>query len=137
MHEATVVRRDDRGAIVQLPYGLEAFAPIRHIKKEDGTLAELEETLLFKVIEFNRDDKRILVSHTRYYQDMKKDQDDTEKGEKRKEQKEQKEEQKKHMGKVEKSTLGELSAFSELREQLENEEKANDDDSKDDNKDGE
>ena len=137
VHEATVVRRDDRGAIVQLPYGLEAFAPIRHIKKEDGTLAELEETLLFKVIEFNRDDKRILVSHTRYYQDMKKDQDDTEKGEKRKEQKEQKEEQKKHMGKVEKSTLGELSAFSELREQLENEEKANDDDSKDDNKDGE
>lgn len=131
VHEATVVRRDDRGAIVQLPYGLEAFAPIRHIKKEDGTLAEMEETLLFKVIEFNRDDKRILVSHTRYYQDLKKDHEETEKGEKRKQEKDQKEDQKKHMGKVEKSTLGELDAFSELREQLENEEKSNEE-----NKDG-
>ena len=72
-HEATILRRDDKGAIVQLPYGLEAFAPIRHIKKEDGTLAEAEEQLVFKVIEFNRDDKRILVSHTRHYSDAKRD----------------------------------------------------------------
>jgi small subunit ribosomal protein S1 len=63
-HEATVLRRDDKGAIVQLPHGLEAFAPIKHIKKEDGSMAEPEEVLTVKVIEFNRDDKRILVSHT-------------------------------------------------------------------------
>src|SRR5690606_26654216 len=58
-HEATILRKDDRGATVQLPYGLEAFAPIKHIKKEDGAMAEVDETLTFKVLEFNRDDKRI------------------------------------------------------------------------------
>lgn len=62
-HECTVNRRDDRGAMVMLPYGLEAFAPIRHIKKADGNLAEAEDKLVFKVLEFNRDDKRIVVSH--------------------------------------------------------------------------
>jgi len=72
VHDATVIRRDDRGAIVLLPYGLEAFAPIRHIKKEDGNMVEVDETLPFKVIEFNRDDKRILVSHSRVFQDNKK-----------------------------------------------------------------
>ena len=69
-HEATIVKKDDKGAIVQLPYGLEAYSPIRHIKKEDGTMASIDETLTFKVIEFNRDDKRIMVSHLRYLEDI-------------------------------------------------------------------
>ncbi|MCG8331685.1 MAG: 30S ribosomal protein S1, partial [Chitinophagales bacterium] len=84
-HEATIIRREDRGAIVQLPYGLEAFAPIKHIKKEDGNLAEVDETLMVKVIEFNRDDKRILVSHLRYLEDIRRDSEDGERAEKRKE----------------------------------------------------
>jgi small subunit ribosomal protein S1 len=121
VHEATVLRRDDRGAIVQLPYGLEAFAPIRHVKKEDGTLVEVEETLPFKVIEFNRDDKRILVSHTRFYSDAKKDQERSEKEEKRKQNREAKEELKKQQGKIETSTLGDLNVFSQLKEQLKDE----------------
>jgi small subunit ribosomal protein S1 len=118
VHEATVLRRDDRGAIVLLPYGLEAFAPIRHIKKEDGTLAEVDETQLFKVIEFNRDDKRILVSHTRYFSDMKKDGEEKEKGEKKKQEKEAKDDLKKVQGKVEGNTLGDLDVFSNLKEQM-------------------
>lgn len=122
VHEATVIRRDDRGAIVQLPYGLEAFAPIRHIKKEDGSLADVDETLPFKVIEFNRDDKRILVSHTRHYSDAKKDEEEKEKGEKKKQEKDAKDELKKAQGKVERSTLGDLDVFSELKEQLKEDE---------------
>jgi len=122
-HEATILRRDDKGAIVQLPYGLEAFAPIRHIKKEDGTLAEAEEQLIFKVIEFNRDDKRILVSHTRHYSDAKRDADmETKKAAKADKQK-TKDALKDQQSKIEKSTLGDLNVFSQLREQLKDEDK--------------
>lgn len=72
-HSATLVRRDDRGGIVRLPYGLEAFAPIKHIRKEDGKLANIDEELMVKVIEFNRESKRILVSHKRYLEDINKE----------------------------------------------------------------
>jgi small subunit ribosomal protein S1 len=123
-HEATVLRRDDRGAIVQLPYGLEAFAPIKHIKKEDGSMAEPEEVLTVKVIEFNRDDKRILVSHLRYLEDIKREADEQVKQEKDKERDVVRKAVKKTQEKVEKSTLGDLDVFSQLKEQLaeENEE---------------
>ncbi len=118
-HEATIIRRDDRGAIVQLPYGLEAFAPIKHIKKEDGTLAEADEILTVKVIEFNRDDKRILVSHTRYLEDIRKEADETVKSEKEVEEKKTRTAVTKQQDKIEKSTLGDLDIFSGLKEQLE------------------
>jgi small subunit ribosomal protein S1 len=121
VHEATVLRRDDRGAIVLLPYGLEAFAPIRHVKKEDGNLAEVDETLPFKVIEFNRDDKRILVSHTRFFSDVKKDGEEKEKTEKKKQDKDAKDDLKKTQNKVERNTLGDLDVFSELKEQMKEE----------------
>lgn len=71
-HEGVVTKKDDKGAIVQLPYGLEAFAPIRHLRKEDNTVPKVDETLTFKVIEFNRDDKRIIVSHRKFIDDVKK-----------------------------------------------------------------
>ncbi|RMG87630.1 MAG: 30S ribosomal protein S1 [Bacteroidetes bacterium] len=118
-HEATVVRRDDRGAIVQLPYGLEAFAPIKHIRKEDGKLAEVEETLTVKVIEFNRDDKRILVSHTRYLDDIRREADEQVRAEKRKERVETTKAVKKQQATVERTTLGDLDALSQLKEQFE------------------
>jgi len=121
-HEATILRRDDRGAIVQLPYGLEAFAPIRHVKKEDGTLAEADEKLMFKVIEFNRDDKRILVSHSRFYSDVKRDEKQAEKRQKKQDRKRAKGEIKKQNSRVEKSTLGDLTDFSALKEQIEKDE---------------
>ncbi len=117
-HEGTVVRRDDRGAIVQLPHGLEAFAPIKHLKKEDNSTAELEEVLIFKVIEFNRDDKRLLVSHSRYLDDIRREADETVRKEKDKEVDETRQSVKKTQSSVERSTLGDLDVFSQLKEQL-------------------
>ena len=117
-HEATVLRRDDRGAIVQLPYGLEAFAPIKHVRKEDGTLAEVDEVITVKVIEFNRDDKRILVSHLRYLEDIRREADEQVRSERRTERDQVRKAVKKTQSNVEKSTLGDLAAFSQLKEQL-------------------
>jgi len=122
-HEATVLRRDDRGAIVQLPYGLEAFAPAKHIRKEDGSMADVEEVLTVKVIEFNRDDKRILVSHLRYTEDIRREADEVVKREKDDERDQTRAAVKKQQSNIEKSTLGDLDIFSQLKEQIgENEE---------------
>ena len=117
-HEATVLRKDDRGAIVQLPHGLEAFAPIKHIKKEDGSTAEVGETLNFKVIEFNRDDKRILVSHSRIVEDAKKAADDADRKAKAGEETETRKAVEETQQKVEKDTLGDLAALVQLKDQL-------------------
>ncbi len=118
-HEATIVRRDDRGAIVQMPHGLEAFAPGKHLRKEDGSNANVDETLIFKVIEFNRDDKRLLVSHTRYLDDVRREADDQVKAEKDKEHQETRQAVRKTQASVERATLGDLGALSELKAQFE------------------
>ena len=118
-HEATIVRRDDRGAIVQMPHGLEAFAPGKHLRKEDGSYANVDETLIFKVIEFNRDDKRLLVSHTRYLDDVRREADDQVRAEKDKQRKETRQAVRKTQSSVERATLGDLGALSELKAQLE------------------
>jgi len=118
-HEATIIRKDDRGAILQLPYGLEAFSPIKHIRKEDGTMAEVEEILTVKVIEFNRDDKRIMVSHLRYLEDIQKEAKDEVEKKKEKEVNETRKAVKKTQSSVERTTLGELGVFGDLKEQLE------------------
>ena len=117
-HDATIIKKDDRGAVVQLPYGLEAYAPIKHIKKEDGSTAGNDDTLTFKVIEFNRDDKRIIVSHTRYLEDIRKEADELIETEKVKEKEEVKKTIKTTQAKVEHSTLGDIEGFSELQEQM-------------------
>ncbi len=117
-HEATVLRRDDRGAIVQLPYGLEAFAPLKHVKKENGAYAEVEEVLFFKVIEFNRDDKRILVSHGRYLDDQRKESFETEKRQKTAKKEQTRKVIKQRQANIERETLGQLGVFSQLKEQL-------------------
>ncbi len=123
-HEATILRRDDRGAIVQLPYGLEAFAPIKHIRKEDGQTANVDETLTVKVIEFNRDDKRILVSHLRYLDDIRREADETVKKAKDTAVKQTRKQIKTTQSKVERTTLGELADFSQLKVQLQGNEEA-------------
>ena len=117
-HEATIIRKDDKGATVQLPYGLEAFAPIKHLKKEDGSTAEQEETLTVKVIEFNRDDKRILVSHQRYLEDIKKEADNLIRREKDSADTESRAAVKSQQGKIERTTLGDIDAFSQLKQQF-------------------
>ena len=117
-HEATVMKRDDKGAIVQLPYGLEAFSPSRHLRKENGKLAEVDETLTFKVIEFNRDDKRIMVSHLRYLEDIQREAEEVVKDERRKQGQETTKAVKEQQSKYEPTTLGDMAMFSQLKEQL-------------------
>ena len=114
-HEATVISVGDRGAKVQLPYGLEAFAPSRHLKKEDGTTAAADETLTFKVIEFNRDDKRILISHMRFWQDIKKEAEGNVRRDRTQHTQRNRSTLKKHQQSIEKTTLGELDVFANLK----------------------
>src|SRR6187431_70594 len=83
VHEGTVIRRDDKGAVVQLPYGLEGFAPNRHLIKEDGKSLVADETSEFMVIEFDRNEKRILVSHTKIWEQAKVQEQETARKEKR------------------------------------------------------
>lgn len=117
-HEATVIKKEDRGAIVQLPYGLEAYAPIKHIKKEDGKLAEVDEALTVKVIEFNRDDKRIMVSHLRYLEDIQRETDSQMREDKVRQVQQTRKVVRKQQAKMEKTTLGDLDALAQLKEQL-------------------
>ncbi len=119
-HEGTIIKKEDRGAIVLMPYGLEAFAPIKHIKKEDGVLAEVDEALTVKVIEFNRDDKRILVSHLRYLDDIRKEASETVKQSKPRG-KRKPSGVKNQQSKMEVTTLGELDVLSQIKEQLQDE----------------
>ncbi|MCB9314619.1 MAG: 30S ribosomal protein S1 [Lewinellaceae bacterium] len=120
-HEATVLKRDDKGATFQMPHGLEAFAPAKHIRKEDGSVVDVDETLTVKVIEFNKDDRRILVSHTRYVDDLKSKADATLRAEKSKEEGETQAAIAEVKKKVEKETLGDLAALAQLKEQLDEE----------------
>lgn len=120
-HDATIIRIHDRGAIVQMPYGLEAFAPIKHIRKEDGSMGQIDESMTFKVLEFNRDDKRILVSHLRYLEDIQRESVEKVKSEQKKQQVDTQRSLKKNQGKIERTTLGDLSSLAQLRDQLSNE----------------
>lgn len=117
-HEATVVRKEEKGATVQLPYGLEAFAPIKHIKKEDGSTANVDDVITVKVIEFNRDDKRIIVSHQRYLEDIKKEADALIKREREKSDTEGRSAVQRENAKLERTTLGDIDALAQLKEQF-------------------
>lgn len=64
VHKCTIINKNDKGAVLELPYGIEGFATNKHLKKEDGSSAGNGETLDFKVLEFSKDDKRIVLSHT-------------------------------------------------------------------------
>jgi small subunit ribosomal protein S1 len=69
VHQGTIIENKDKSGIVALPYGVEGICPAKHLRKEDGTNAKIEETLDFKVIEFNKDAKKIVVSHTRMFEE--------------------------------------------------------------------
>ena len=120
-HEATVLKRDDKGATFQMPQGLEAFAPAKHIRKDDGQPVNQGDVVTVKVIEFNKEDRRILVSHTRYLEDLKSKAEASVKAEKVKEDGEQQTAITDVQRKVEKETLGDLAALAQLKEQLDKE----------------
>jgi small subunit ribosomal protein S1 len=119
VHEGTVIKKDDKGAVVSLPYGLEGFAPARHLGKEDGTTISADETNQFMVIEFDRNEKRILLSHTRVWERAKQEEIEAEKREKRAEAEKTQKAVKNIQSKVEKATLGDLDVLADLKKKLE------------------
>jgi small subunit ribosomal protein S1 len=126
IHEATVTRKDDKGAVVQLPYGLEGFVPNRHLNKEDGKQVQAEETAQFVVIEFDRNEKRILLSHTRMWEQVQAEEKEAVKKEARVEADKTKKAVKTIQSKVEKTTLGDLGALADLKEKLKQQEQGSD-----------
>lgn len=123
VHEGTVIRRDDKGAIVQLPYGLEGFAPNRHLGKEDGKSVAADETAQFMVIEFDRNEKRIVVSHARIWEQAQVEEKDAARKEARVQSEQTKKAVKNIQQKVEKPTLGDLGALAQIKERLQQQEK--------------
>jgi small subunit ribosomal protein S1 len=134
VHEGTVLRKDDKGAIVQLPYGLEGFAPNRHLAKEDGKSVGADETTQFMVIEFDRNEKRIVVSHARIWEQSKAEERDAARKEARADSEAAKKAVKNIQSKVEKPTLGDLGALAQIKQKLQQEEKGNTNTNKDENK---
>ena len=118
VHEGTVIKKDDKGAVVQLPYGLEGFAPSRHLAKEDGKTVGADEIAQFMVIEFDRNDKRIVLSHTRLWEQAIEEEKQVVMKEKRADAEVTKKAVKNLQSKVEKSTLGDLSALADIKAKL-------------------
>ena len=117
VHEGTIIELLDKGAVVALPYGVEGFATPKHLVKEDGSQAQLDEKLQFKVIEFNKDAKRIILSHSRIFEDAAKAEEKAEKKAAKKSSK--KEETPMIQNQVASTTLGDIDALAALKEQLE------------------
>ena len=126
IHEGTVVRKDEKGALVQLSYGLEGFAPNRHLHKEDGKQIVADETSQFMVIEFDRNEKRIVLSHTRIWEQAKVEEKEAAKKEARADADKTRKAVKTIQNKVEKPTLGDLGALAEIKKKLKKEEKGTD-----------
>ncbi len=114
-HKCTVISKNDKGAVLELPYGIEGFTTAKNLVKEDGSVADVGETLEFMVLEFSKDDKRIVLSHTATF---------TEREERPSRKKKPK---KSTLSRIntggEKDTLGDLEALSELKEKMEEENK--------------
>ncbi|MBR4300376.1 MAG: 30S ribosomal protein S1 [Bacteroidales bacterium] len=119
IHKGTITNISDKGAIVALPYGVEGFAPTRHLDKEDKTKARVDETLDFKVIEFSKENKKIIVSHSRIFQDLIADEKIANEDAENKKEKNTKKAVKKLADTLEKTTLGDIDALANLKEEME------------------
>jgi small subunit ribosomal protein S1 len=119
IHQGTIVKITDKGAIVNLPYGVEGFAPIKHLAKADGKNAQVEETLDFRIIEFNKDTKRIVVSHAKIWEEQRAEERAVETDKKKKDAKATSTAVKKVKDSVEKSTLGDLAVLASLKSSME------------------
>lgn len=122
VHEATVLNVEEKGATVLLPYGLEAFSPKKHLSKQTGGTLAADEKAEFKVIEFNRNDKKIIVSHARIWEEATAKEIEEEKKEKKAEREKTSKTVKTMNKDVQKTTLGDLSALSALKSKLDKEE---------------
>ncbi|NVO04002.1 MAG: 30S ribosomal protein S1 [Bacteroidetes bacterium] len=119
IHKGTIVSTTEKGVIVSLPYGVEGFAPTRHIVKEDNTTAKVDETLDFKVIEFAKENKKIIVSHSKIFQDAVDKEKEEELTEKKNVEKAARKAVKKVKDNLDKTTLGDLDILSNLRNEME------------------
>ncbi|MBO4977426.1 MAG: 30S ribosomal protein S1 [Muribaculaceae bacterium] len=118
VHEGTIIEMLDKGAVVALPYGVEGFATPKHLVKEDGTTAKVDEKLNFKVIEFNKDSKRIILSHSRIFEDEARAEKNAERKAKRTVKKQEEAPAAAAATPLERTTLGDLEALAALKEKL-------------------
>jgi small subunit ribosomal protein S1 len=122
IHEGTIIELMDKGAVVSLPYGVEGFATPKHLVKEDGSQAVVEERLFFKVIEFNKEAKRIILSHSRIHEDeqkiARKDAANAAANEKKGKRGKKEEEKDDATPTVERTTLGDIEELAALKEKL-------------------
>ncbi|MDX9726442.1 MAG: 30S ribosomal protein S1 [Bacteroidales bacterium] len=116
VHEGTVVEVFDKGAVIALPYGVEGFVTPKHLVREDGTMAKVDEKLEFKVIEFNKSAKKIILSHSRIFEDEKKS---AETSARKPETDTSKKAARKVKSNVEKTTLGDITQLAALKEEME------------------
>ncbi|MCQ2231255.1 MAG: 30S ribosomal protein S1 [Paludibacteraceae bacterium] len=123
IHEGTIIEMMDKGAVIALPYGVEGFATPKHLVKEDKSQAKVDEKLQFKVIEFNKESKRIILSHSRIFEDAQKanGEETEEKKDNRKKKSTKKADQ--PVIAVEKATLGDIEELAALKSQLDASEK--------------
>ena len=119
VHEGTIIEMLDKGAVVALPYGVEGFATPKHLVKEDGSQAQLDEKLEFKVIEFNKDAKRIILSHSRIFEDVAKSEERAEKKAAKKSSGKREEAPASIQNQAASTTLGDIDALAALKEQME------------------
>jgi len=117
-HKGTIINSADKGMIVSLPYGVEGFAPQRHLLKEDNTTAKVEDVLDFQVIEFSKENKKIILSHSKLWQEVVADTKNKEQSEEKKKAKETSKNIKKANDSSEKTTLGDIQALADLRDEL-------------------
>lgn len=125
VHQGTVLNIGDKGAVISLPYGVEGFAPSRHMKKEDGSQIRTDETADFKVIEFSKENKKIILSHTRIFEEDQRVSKARETQKKDQEAKSTKRNVAKVNDQLEKTTLGDLDVLANLKTDLLKEEKDN------------
>src|SRR6056297_1530242 len=120
IHEGTIVDIFDKGAVIALPYGVEGFVTPKHLVKEDGSPAKVDEKLPFKVIEFSKSAKKIILSHSRVFEDEKKEEAAAEKKQKSTANKKA---VKKVKSNLEKTTFGDISELASLKNEMEEEQK--------------
>src|SRR3989339_749009 len=124
IHEGTIIEINEKGAIIALPYGVEGFATPKHLVKEDGVQARIDEKLNFKVIEFSKEGKKIFVSHSRIHEDIKRAEDSDKKKGDEKEKVATQKAVKNIKDKIEKTTLGDISDLAALKTEMEKKEKS-------------
>ena len=124
MHDGVMIRKEEKGGIIQLQYGLEAFAPTRHLKKQDEKMIAVDETNQFMILEFDRNEKRIMVSHSKVWEQNIEEEKEAARKEAGIESDNTKKAVKNIQSKVEKATLGDIGALADLKKKMEGNEGA-------------